>query len=130
MRKGLIVFMLASVAGMAYAADKPAEVKAAAPKVASAPATATPAEKGAKGATTQKPALPTPAPAPAPAQTAAPAKSAAMPVPAPAAQEAAPPAPKPKARMKAHKRLPRGDMRHCLELKDNAAIIKCSEQRK
>lgn len=25
------------------------------------------------------------------------------------------------------KRLPRGDLRNCLELKDNAAIIKCAE---
>lgn len=27
------------------------------------------------------------------------------------------------------RRLPRGDLRHCLELKDNKAIIACSEQR-
>ena len=25
------------------------------------------------------------------------------------------------------KRLPRGDLRHCLELKDNQAIIRCAE---
>lgn len=27
------------------------------------------------------------------------------------------------------RRLPRGDLRHCLDLKDNAAIIACSEKR-
>jgi hypothetical protein len=85
MRKGLIMFMLAALAGMASAADKPADVKA-----------------------------------PTPPKF--------VPAPAPAAQEAAPSSPMPKAR--ARKRLPRGDLRHCLGLKDNAAIIKCSEQRK
>ncbi len=108
MRKGLIMFMLAALAGMASAADKPADVKTPmAPKAATTPA---------------------PTPAPAPTATAVPAKTTALPAPAPAPAEVAPPAPNSKA--KARKRLPRGDMRHCLELKDNAAIIKCSEQRK
>jgi hypothetical protein len=29
-----------------------------------------------------------------------------------------------------HRRLPTGDLRHCLELKDNAEIIKCAETRR
>lgn len=56
-------------------------------------------------------------------------------MPAPAAQseatmakEAAAPA-EPAKPMRQHrtKRLPRGDLRHCLDLKDNEAIIRCSE---
>jgi hypothetical protein len=44
----------------------------------------------------------------------------------PAAEQAAPAKP---ARMQRHKakRLPRGDLRHCLELEDGKAIIRCSE---
>lgn len=98
MRKGLIMIVLVSLAGMAFAADKPAEGK---PPIA------------AKAA-----------PSPAQPSTATAAAEVAKPAPA----EVAEPAAKPK--VKARKRLPRGDMRHCLELKDNAAIIKCSEKRK
>jgi hypothetical protein len=29
-----------------------------------------------------------------------------------------------------HRRLPTGDLRHCLEFKDNAEIIKCAETRR
>lgn len=34
---------------------------------------------------------------------------------------------KPKAHPRKARHLPRGDMRHCLELKDNEMIIKCAE---
>jgi hypothetical protein len=48
---------------------------------------------------------------------------------APAAEQAAPAKP---AKAKRHKvrHLPRGDLRSCLELKDNKAIIACSEKRR
>lgn len=57
-----------------------------------------------------------PAPAPQPAA-------------APAVEQAAPDKP---ARSKRHKikRLPQGDLRSCLELKDNKAIIACTEKRR
>jgi hypothetical protein len=46
------------------------------------------------------------------------------------AEKAAPAKPKRHRTAKKVKRLPRGDLRECLELKDNKAIIACSEQRK
>ncbi|MBM3747031.1 MAG: hypothetical protein FJW34_14675 [Acidobacteria bacterium] len=57
-----------------------------------------------------------PAPAPQPAAV-------------PAVEQAAPAQP---ARMQRHKvkRLPRGDLRHCLELKDDKALIACAERRR
>jgi|GEM_PF-2204230 len=43
--------------------------------------------------------------------------------------EAAPPArARPISSRWAPKRLPRGDLRHCLELQDNDAIIRCAEK--
>lgn len=53
-----------------------------------------------------------------------------MPSEQPAKAEAAPaPAAAPAAKPMRHKarHLPRGDLRHCLELKDNDAIIRCAE---
>jgi hypothetical protein len=57
------------------------------------------------------------------------------------AAEAGPPAstdkamaPKPRKRRSMHRtmhrKLPSGDLRYCLELKDNTAIIKCAETRR
>jgi hypothetical protein len=62
------------------------------------------------------------APAPAPAHP----PEAVKPEPAPDTQAAAPAMP---AKSMHHKagHLPRGDLRHCLELKDSKAIIRCSE---
>ena len=118
MRKELIVIVLASFAGMAYAADKPAMDKAPmATKPAAAPAQAakpSPVADSGKATTPAKP---------MPTQSAKVEGSAGVNMPMP--PEAAEPVAKPKA--KARKRLPRGDLSHCLELKDNAAIIKCSE---
>ena len=46
---------------------------------------------------------------------------------APMAKEATAPAAPAKTMHHRTKRLPRGDLRHCLDLKDNEAIIRCSE---
>ncbi|MEW6677749.1 MAG: hypothetical protein AB1421_07495 [Pseudomonadota bacterium] len=46
-----------------------------------------------------------------------------------ASEQAAPAQPVMKKHHKA-RRLPSGDLRHCLDLKDNKAIIACSEKRK
>jgi hypothetical protein len=51
-----------------------------------------------------------------------------MPTPAPNVVEQAEPAPA-RSHTRKHRRLPRGDLRACLDLKDNAAIIKCAETR-
>jgi hypothetical protein len=47
-------------------------------------------------------------------------------VPAASASEKAPA----RERVRAHKPLPRGDIRHCLDRKTNEAIIRCAETRR
>ncbi|MBK6742685.1 MAG: hypothetical protein IPG66_06755 [Hydrogenophilales bacterium] len=84
MRKSLIALFLAFVATTAFAVDKAAEGKIAAPASVAKP----------------EPVVETVTP-----ET-------------------------PRVHKRKVKRLPRGDMRHCLELKGNAAIIKCAETRK
>jgi hypothetical protein len=46
------------------------------------------------------------------------------------AEKAAPAKPKRHRAARKAKHLPRGDLRQCLELKDNKAIIACSEERR
>lgn len=64
------------------------------------------------------------------AQDTAPAPAAAQPEAAPVAEKAAPAKPRHHRHARKAKRLPRGDLRHCLELKDNKAVIACAEARK
>lgn len=51
-----------------------------------------------------------------------------MPGATPAAEAAAPAKAKAKAAKRKPARLPHGDLRHCLELGNNAAIIRCAEK--
>lgn len=58
------------------------------------------------------------------------APAAAQPEAAPVAEKAAPAKPRHHRHARKAKRLPRGDLRHCLDLKDNKAVIACAEARK
>ena len=64
------------------------------------------------------------------AQDTAPAPAAAQPEAAPVAEKATSAKPRHHRHARKAKRLPRGDLRHCLDLKDNTAVIACAEQRK